>query len=607
MEPLLPQTAPRRNAARLLDSYRYFRGKGLACIVTAGLLDLARAVLVLFLVASVCGATSFRQLHGRIHHRVCPDGQANHADIFRPDCFGYWPVRYARLLHMPAPLALVLALGAALTAVRAFRLLASIPGLLATQHFYHVDLRLNDTDLQTASFDDVVQRIRRHEGIDELLITNTITRKDDYFLALHSTGTLRSTLPWSSADFLPSTLEQAWHTALDRAVYSHGGPLAMAGDDVGVAAARLRRQLRMLGILHLLLLPVALVMRATQLAFQHANEWRSTPTSLGLRQWTPAAAWRTRGYCEPEHVHRERLARAHRPATQYVAMFHSELTAQCAAFGVFATGGALVMLLILALLFDEGMLTVALTHGRTVTWWLGVLGVAFSVARALVPDENVTHAAATKLAEVTRHTHYLPPAWRAREHEHTTQAAFTAMFAYRWRVVLDELLGVLLAPYYLLHAYPQQAGTVCRMLADIARPHALASDICVYALLQVADAAEPSVAPADSFYARYRPECSDTHVAARHSDCAPSPRHAEIQPHYDAIQPRHVQHVGVPNYAGAADIGVSAIHFAERHPTWRSSSNHTHDLVASPAARATYLERSIGTRSDETSVLLTHT
>ncbi len=100
-------------------------------------------------------------------------------------------------------------------------------------------------------------------------------------------------------------------------------------------------------------------------------------------------------------------------------------------FVLFVCGGVFLVLFVMGFIFDEDFFLAYLTPERSVTWWLGALGLVLAGARALVPDENQVFDPAHHMKKVTLHTHYFPDEWRGREDSLDTLSAFTQLFEYR--------------------------------------------------------------------------------------------------------------------------------------------------------------------------------
>ncbi|KOB66422.1 putative APG9 autophagy 9-like 1, partial [Operophtera brumata] len=128
-----------------------------------------------------------------------------------------------------------------------------------------------------------------------------------------------------------------------------------------------------------------------------------------------------------EHELRDRLTRAHKPATKYLNSFTSPITTVFARNIVFLSGSVLGVLVMLSV-YDEDVLTVEHERG-------GCAGPA--------RGEEL-------FVQVLGHVHYLPAAWRGRAHTKDVAAHFQQLFQFRAVYIIFELLSPLLCPLVLL-------------------------------------------------------------------------------------------------------------------------------------------------------------
>jgi len=128
---------------------------------------------------------------------------------------------------------------------------------------------------------------------------------------------------------------------------------------------------------------------------------------------------------------RHRLSRSYPAAKAFVAMFNSEALTIVSRFATFLFGGLLVVLVLFGVIFDEEFFFADLTPHRSVSWWIGILGVLVAVTRGLIPDQHLVISPAKQLRLVATQTHYMPPAWVDHEGSVDTYQDFSFLFQYQ--------------------------------------------------------------------------------------------------------------------------------------------------------------------------------
>ncbi|XP_014366292.2 autophagy-related protein 9A [Papilio machaon] len=339
-----------------------------------------------------------------------------------------------------------------------------------TKLFYSSALKLNENDLAWINWSTVQDRVREaqpehhmcvhKQEINELDIYHRILRFDNYMVAMVNKNLLplqihvpfcgdfhylSRGLKWNLEFLLFSSPWSPWENCwqLRECYKDHSKRM--------ILARQLDRQILVLAFVNFLLAPLIQGWQILYFFFNYAELIKRSPASLGLRTWSLYARVTLRHFNELEHELRDRLNRAHKPATKYLASFSSPITTVVAKNIVFLSASVLGVLVVLSV-YDEDVLTVE--HVLTI---ITILGCVLAGARALIGEEERLGGGCTGPArgeelfvQVLGHVHYLPAAWRGRAHTKDVAAHFQQLFQFRAVYILFELLSPLLSPFVLL-------------------------------------------------------------------------------------------------------------------------------------------------------------
>lgn len=339
-----------------------------------------------------------------------------------------------------------------------------------TKLFYNNALKINESDLAWVNWSTIQDRVREaqpehhmcvhKQEITELDIYHRILRFTNYMVAMVNKNLLplqihipcvgnfhylSRGLKWNLEFLLFSSPWSPWENCwqLRRCYKEHSKRM--------ILARQLQRQIVVLALLNFLLAPFIQAWQILYFFFNYAELIKRSPGSLGLRTWSLYARVTLRHFNELEHELRDRLNRAHKPATKYLASFTSPITTVIAKNVVFLSASVLGVLVFLSV-YDEDVLTVE--HVLTI---ITVLGCVVAGARALIGDEERLGGGCTGPArgeelfvQVLGHVHYLPAAWRGRAHTKDVAAHFQQLFQFRAVYIIFELLSPLLCPLVLL-------------------------------------------------------------------------------------------------------------------------------------------------------------
>ncbi|KAJ8737382.1 hypothetical protein PYW07_000653 [Mythimna separata] len=338
-----------------------------------------------------------------------------------------------------------------------------------TKLFYNNALKIKESDLVWINWSTIQDRVREaqpehhmcvhKQEINELDIYHRILRFTNYMVAMVNKNLLplqihvpcigdfhylSRGLKWNLEFLLFYSPWSPWENCWQlRACYKdHSKRMLLA--------RQLERQILWLAVVNLLLSPLIQAWQILYFFFNYAELIKRSPASLGLRTWSLYARITLRHFNELEHELRDRLNRAHKPATKYLGSFSSPITTVIAKNVVFLSASVLGVLVVLSV-YDEDVLTVE--HVLSI---ITILGCVLAGARALIGEEERLGGGCTGPArgeelfvQVLGHVHYLPAAWRGRAHTKDVAAHFQQLFQFRAVYIIFELLSPLLCPLIL--------------------------------------------------------------------------------------------------------------------------------------------------------------
>ena len=329
--------------------------------------------------------------------------------------------------------------------------------------FYRNTLRITTREMQTMEWQEVVERLGEVMPCSNPDISLAeecamrIMRRDNYLIMwMATTGTLLHfcvRLPVVNVVWhVPMTRCLEWNlklTLLNWVLDDEGRMRVNAGRDADI----LRQRFRHLGYLNLILLPFVLPFLLVYFAFRHAEEFQTKRTYLGPRAWSTAACWAFRGINELPHVLERRMNAALHKANAYHRQFPDVVLASCARCLSFVCASVLSVLVVVAL-FNEHALAVSLA-GKNLLWYTAFLSALFAISRAFIPDpQDTADGPEHWMRQVSSLTQWCPPSWRGRLHTVDVRNEFVVYFRFRLVNFLEEMLGVVSAPFLLIRMLP---------------------------------------------------------------------------------------------------------------------------------------------------------
>lgn len=419
-EPLLSTPSGRGN--RYAQLYHYWRYQGFTSILTNHCLNFASGLFAGTIAVVLGGAIDYKALYDQVHHPV--DNTPLLGSV----------ISLENLKHANPALWVFAFFYFAATFLYALHIVLSIPKLYRTKRFVNHKLGICDSLLGDFKWSEITSTVPNSDAMD---VTRQITRINDLLIDMVIAGDLDPyiTLPWGAKQYMwPSVL----HMMLVWAIRPYN-----------INQHRLRFRLVMAAAISVVIAPIVFFLRLANVLFRSPDQWRTHTT---LRQWSPWSRLLLRNYYEVDHLLDERLERATRPAFHLMDVYIRSVYDVFVRFGLFVFGGLALVLAVLAAVYDEGFLTLELTPGRSVAFWLAMFTTVAAMFSGLLPPRKITVDIDTIVSELTQNL----SATILEEDDGTgIRNRIARLFVFRLEILLHEILGIVWAPYILLGLNPK--------------------------------------------------------------------------------------------------------------------------------------------------------
>ncbi|KYQ93800.1 autophagy protein 9 [Tieghemostelium lacteum] len=433
----------------LTDVYNYFRGKGFLCITLNGLFDLVSS---LFVVIFFTFLVSF----------------INYSVVFGNDSMSSLSQSVDFQRKIPFWLLVFLGIFSLFWLYKLCIFLYQIKNNLEIREFYRKNLMINEDDIQTVEWREVVNKLKNvqrisnvnESGLSALEIANRIMRKDNYFIYLFNENILNLDIPFpflGGSPFVTKSIEWCLMYSLFNYVFDENGVVKqelMAVENRQRLATGLSRRFMAIGLVGLFASPFIFFFLLINFFFEYAEAIKNDPGTLFSREWTPFAQWKFREFNELPHYFQNRLNLSYQHANLYVSSFPSEILSHLAKFISFIVGSFLAILILFGIYNDNFLLNYEI-FGRSAIWYAGIFGTAIAICRSLITDSNQVFQPVKHMARVYQHTHYLPKSWKGKCHTHQVRNEFLELFEYRLIAFVKEISSVVIAPFILMFSLPK--------------------------------------------------------------------------------------------------------------------------------------------------------
>lgn len=356
-----------------------------------------------------------------------------------------------------------------------FQFLSEVRDKREIKRFYNQALRINDDKIQTMEWHEVVDRLTKvaanrrlvivKDELTPLDVVQRIMRRQNYMIALVNQGIVSFSirLPFLGlCSFWSKTLEWCLSFVLGYTVFGAHSvrKKILQPENLERTARSLQLHLRVFAVAGFFLTPFVLIFLTMYFFLRYGEELRNRPSfTLAARNWSRSARWRLWEYNELPHMLHERLSKASDAAEKYLSHFQPYSVTLIARFIRFVAGAFVAVLILMALL-DEDTLLTSHVVGRSLVWWLGVLGTIVALSRAHIPDERQAFAPAPDLDTLVTLTHHKPDSWVGSENTWEVRDEVAELYEFKATSLLRELAAILVGPFILFFSTASRQSTL---------------------------------------------------------------------------------------------------------------------------------------------------
>ncbi|KAK9460040.1 autophagy protein Apg9-domain-containing protein [Lipomyces oligophaga] len=393
--------------------------------------------------------------------------------------------------------------------IRLANVLLGIPWLFHIRDFYLYLLGVNNSDIQTVSWDEIAHRImllrddnpltsnqanRKYLGhlskqrMEERDISHRIMRRDNYFIGMINKDVLDFSIPFPFCrkyKWLTRSLKFNIDICVMEYVFNSQGQInsvILKYDKRKELAEGLRRRFMIAGAINLVFAPFLMVYLSLLYFFQYFDEYHKNPSSVGARQYSSAAEWKFREYNELYHSFRRRMDLSCYPATEYVNQFPKEMINQILRFVVIVAGAFAAVLAIASIIDPDVFLGFEISNDRNVLFYIGVFGTILAAARGMIQDERLVYDPEANLRYVAEFTHYLPQEWNGKLHTEEVMKEFTQYYSLKIVLAFQEMLSMIITPFVLWFSLPNSADKIIDYFRDCSLYEDGLGYVCVFAV-----------------------------------------------------------------------------------------------------------------------------
>jgi autophagy-related protein 9 len=311
--------------------------------------------------------------------------------------------------------------------------------------FYNKILEINDNDIQTMYWVDIIEVMKKKYGdnasFDIYYMVNRITNKNNYFIAMldnrvfeisHLTGLMEWNIIFCILNFLFTEEAQINKAIFTKKQYYLEG---------------IQKRLRIISLLNFIFMPFILLFILLYNIFNYGESFYNKPESLVLRNYTRMAYWKFRNYNELEHNYEDRLYKSQKHASSYLNQFSNKMLDTFSRLLVFIVSSFFIVFTFFSIINQNVLISLYIDGNKNVLWYIGLCVSIIAIFRNFITSQLVYHPE-EKMVELNKYI-YLPGKWIQNPQLISTKNQFVKYYPYKIADLGRNVVYTLLTPFQL--------------------------------------------------------------------------------------------------------------------------------------------------------------
>lgn len=325
-------------------------------------------------------------------------------------------------------------------------ILDDIVSFKATKEFYNKTLGIRDSDLNTCTWESILQKLKTYynddENIDAYFISNKIMNKDNYMIALIDKDIIK-------IDYLTTLLE--WNIMYCIVFYLFDNDYKIKKNittDKKGHIDRIKTRLRIVSFVNFLLMPFIIIFLIFYSLFEYSEKFYNSPKLINSRSFTLEAKWRFRYYNEIHHHFCERIEKAKECANEYMNQFQSKLLENISKLIIFLLSALFTILIFISILNENVLLHLYLSPNKTALWYIGIIATIITISKNFIIKKTVFFPK-ERMCDLREHIKFLPKKYESEDDINKVKKEFSRYFQYKVVILIKDIFYTLLVPFEL--------------------------------------------------------------------------------------------------------------------------------------------------------------
>ena len=325
-----------------------------------------------------------------------------------------------------------------------YNLVTNIKEFQIIKTFYNLDLLIDDSELSTMKWQEVISKFKnvyQDDNINIYYINNKISIKDNYFITLIDKNCLK-------LDYLNELME--WNiqycfiNSLFKEDFKLKNDFILLTDDF---IKTVEKKIKYIAILNFIFMPFILVYLIFYDLFKYGERFYNKPQLIFLRHWTKFAKWKFRNYNELYHESHDKFVTSYKYCNEYSAQFPNRILGTFSKLIVFILSAFFVVLVLISIINENILLNLYIVETKTTIWFIGVFASFIAIFNSFIKEKIIFYPK-EKLKNIRNVINNIPQQWTEEDNYKVKSKMFT-LYQLQIITLVNDIITTLKIPFKL--------------------------------------------------------------------------------------------------------------------------------------------------------------
>lgn len=342
------------------------------------------------------------------------------------------------------------------------------------KNFYNKTLNIQDTEIRTCDWSDIItkiiQKCHNTTNLNVYTATNRIMKIDNIIISL-----------WDNKLFPFRYLNVLVEHNIK---YCFLGPLQDSDNKITLKdknnyKQKVKNRIFWTGVCSLCFLPFIVLFLIFYMIIQHGESFYNSPKLVANRSWTRISKWRFRFYNELPHLFENRMRLASEEMKDYFEQFNYRILEIVSRLIVFIVSSIFMLLIFIVFINENNLNNKGVFGLQPLLWHITICATILTIFRNYTKN-NLSPHPKESLQNANEYLYLISESNIKMANLQRVKQKMSTYFQYHVVCLFLEIISIIITPFYYMPILYDKSDEICQFILDHIDEHYIMGNISIF-------------------------------------------------------------------------------------------------------------------------------